>query len=77
MKVTKIPDDFKPVVITLESQDEVDALYTVTGSICGKGYFNDTSVRKITNRIYAGLEGCGAKSATHLVDKQMQLTMKN
>ena len=73
MKVNKVNEEFVPVMVTLESQDEVDALYTVTGCIRGKGYFNQTSVRHITNRIYRGLEDCGAKSYADLVEVQLQL----
>ena len=73
MKVTRMPDDFKPVVITLESQDEVDALYTVLGSIVGAGSFNDTSVRHITSRLHAGLATCGAHRVVGTVREEMEL----
>ena len=73
MKVTKIPDDFNPVVITLESQGEVDALYTVVGNIMGIGVFRDTSIKDVTDELYYGLENCGAIEVHDVVEKAMGL----
>ena len=51
MKVERKNKGFEPVVITLESQEEVDVLYTLTGDVKGLGY-----VRDITDEIHYGLQ---------------------
>ena len=73
MKISKSPAVFEPVVITLEHQDEVDALCTVTGAIIGRGDFEETSIREVANLVYHGLIDCGAESRTNLVQKDMVL----
>ena len=73
MNVTKQIDVFKPVVIALESQEEVDALYTVTGSIHGAGTFSNTSVRSVTAELYKGLKDCGARRLYMVVEEEMEL----
>ena len=73
MKVVKQAQDFRPVVITLESKDEVDALCAVVGSIVGEGSFRDTSIRSVTNKLYDGLKDCGASPVASAVDTEMEL----
>ena len=73
MKVTKIPDEFKPIVITLESQEEVDALFTVVCNITGSGCFNGTSIREVTKRISSGLCDYANEADSSLVEIRMQL----
>ena len=73
MKVNKAPDKFEPIVIELTSQDEVNALCTVVGSIVGEGSFSDTSIRSIANDLYKGLRDCGATGLQDLVKCDMGL----
>jgi len=52
MKVTlKSEPLFIPVVVTLETQEEVDIIYNLSGKIAGTG-----KVRKATNTIRESLE---------------------
>lgn len=51
MKIERAESKFQPVVITLESQEEVDILYCLTGSVYGNG-----STRIFTDKVYYGLE---------------------
>lgn len=50
MKVERQGSSFQPVVITLESQEEVDVLHELCGSVTGDGL-----ARKITNDFYRQL----------------------
>ena len=51
MKIERAESKFEPVVITLESQEEVEVLRNLTGKVEGLG-----AARQITNKIYYGLE---------------------
>lgn len=52
MKVTQQSElKFVPVVITLETQEEVDILFDLVGRICGGGI-----TRVVTSSMYDGLE---------------------
>lgn len=51
MKVTQQSDPkFIPVVITLETQEEVDIIHTMAGRIAGAG-----KVRKVVDTLYESL----------------------
>ena len=51
MKIVKVDQEFKPVSIVLESQDEVNWLYELMGKVGGGG-----PVRKFVDDVYYGLE---------------------
>ena len=51
MKIERVESKFEPIVITLESQEEVEVLRNLTGKVEGLG-----ATRKITDKIYYGLE---------------------
>ena len=73
MKINNSPEVFEPVTVTLETKEELDALYTVAGSISGSGSFKDTTVRMITNRLWDGLQDCGAKKVEGVVEIELEL----
>lgn len=73
MKIDKQIDHFRPVVVALESQDELDSLCTVVGSIVGEGSFGDTSIRSLTNKLYDELRHLGATPVANLVETEMEL----
>ena len=73
MKVVREKEDFRPVMLTLESQDEVDALFTIVCNISGSGCFNDTSIREVSSGIFRALDTFGAESQADLVEIRMQL----
>lgn len=50
MKITREETKFQPVVITLETQEEVEVLRSLTGKVEGV-----SAARKITDKIYYGL----------------------
>ena len=52
MKIEKTRVNFSPVVLTLESQDEVDIIYELLGCVGGTG-----EVRTFIDGIVAGMEG--------------------
>lgn len=51
MKIVKTQQEFKPINIVLESQDEVNWVYELFGSVAGVG-----AVRKFVDSVYYGLE---------------------
>lgn len=51
MKIVKHKPEFHPVTITLETQNEVNWMYELFGSVAGNGI-----VRQFTDSIYYGLE---------------------
>ena len=60
---------FIPVVITLESQEEVDILHNLSGSISGTG-----KARRVTDRLYAELSYYS--SSTHIDHFEGKLTVR-
>ena len=70
MKVTQQSEPkFIPVVITLETQEEVDVLHNLSGSISGTG-----KIRKVTDRLYAELSYYA--SSTHIDHFEGKLTVR-
>tara|TARA_R100000656_G_scaffold102539_1_gene74587 strand:+ start:117 stop:359 length:243 start_codon:yes stop_codon:yes gene_type:complete len=57
MKVEAVKSSFKPVTITLESQDELDLLYMATSRIGGRAY---RDVFGGTGTLCRALEDAGA-----------------
>jgi hypothetical protein len=51
MKIERAESKFEPVVITLESQEEVDILFELTSHVGGSG-----PVRAIVNQLWTMLE---------------------
>lgn len=51
MKIVKTQEEFKPVSIVLESQDEVNWVYELFGSVFGQG-----KIRDFTDSVYYGLK---------------------
>jgi hypothetical protein len=51
VKIERAESKFEPVVITLESQEEVEVLRGLTGKVEGLG-----ATRNITDKIYYGSE---------------------
>lgn len=51
MKIVKTQEEFKPVSIVLESQDEVNWVYELFGSVGGQG-----KIRDFTDSVYYGLQ---------------------
>lgn len=69
MKVTQQSEPkFIPVVITLETQEEVDILSCLSGVITGTG-----KARKVTDKLYAELSYY--KSSTHIDYFEGELTI--
>ena len=69
MKIVKHQPEFKPVSITLESQDEVNWVYELFGNIGGGG-----RVRKFVDDIYYGLEDIAQDS--NVFDKSVVIQIK-
>lgn len=70
MKIQQQERKFKPVTITLESQEEVDMLLTLTGSLIGEG-----KMRDFTDSVFNGLRTFGDYRRTDhlLVDIKIRL----
>jgi hypothetical protein len=71
MQVISGKKEFTPVTITLESQEEVDVLYAMAGSVKGIG-----RTRQITNIMYALLEDFVVDDASTLELFEGQLSAK-
>ena len=68
MKVTQQSEPkFIPVVITLESQEEVDVIFGLSGQVSGVG-----KARKIVDQIYYSLEAY--KSDEYVSDLYFNMT---
>ena len=71
MKIQRKGTEFQPIVITLETEEEVLNLLAVVGNINGKNKIRDTTDFIFDRLVNLGFDYCAKR---HLINEPMRLT---